>query len=362
MASIAGFRRKNFPAALLSAFAISLMYGLAFALDTLAAGPGQLVAQTNAAKSGKNSNVAAALANPIPGGVSKVSITPTKLAGIATIDVDAVLAEKSGLGFAGSSDEDFVKAVRQCVFVESANTRTLVFDKKYCLAGCRDITEKIKVLLKEGKNQDTEAPIWEGCGTFDRDSVIRAFEEVAVQASLLLEREALMKRKLDSCNQAYNRAKAQGISEGELSAMQARLQGEIDSLAKQFQSETQTAEDKLENTILYATSVFASQNRLNYVFNDKNTFSRCFDLTEPMSKYISKLKMTSSRILEGPNPYKIAVISSVALSSYDRSRIELVCESLRKQKQLTAVVYSDENIWCGATDITNEVLNAIGTR
>lgn len=363
--SISACGRKTFLPRLIGALVVFSLGAITYPLHVLAAGPGESVAQASS-KTDRNSSVAvapasAAAPSPLAGGGGKITISAAKLAGIAVIDLDALIAEKSALGFAISSDDEFGKAIRQCAFLESANTRTLVVDKKYCLAGCSDITERIKVLLKDGKNQETEAPIWDGCGTFDQDSVVRTWEEAKTQASLIPQKEARLQAKVDSCNQAYNLAKAQGISEEDLSAMQARLQGEINSVHKQIVSEMTSTEKKLQNTISYASSVFASQNGLNYVFSNINTFSRCFDLTEPMSRYVSKLKMTASRTLEGPNPYKIAVIDKEALSSYDRSNIELVCESLRKQKQLKAVFYS-QIAWCGATDITQEVLAAIRPR
>lgn len=354
------YRRKYFTRHLLSAFVLAFLFGALLCLtDALAADTASAVDKV---KTDSNFSIAiapSAVANTQSTAAAKVNIPAAKLAGLSTIDFDVLRTEKSALGFAASSDEEFLKAIRQCVFVESANTRTLVFDKNVCLTPCSDITERLKILLKEGRNQEAEAPIWDGCGTFDQGRLVQSWEEAQTQASLLLEKEARLKAKVDSCNQTYDRAREQGISQAELSAMQARLQGEINSLHQQITSELSGVEQKLQNTISYASSVFASQNGLNYVFAENRVFSRCFDLTEPMCKYISKLKMTSARPLEGPNPYRLGVIDEEEFAGYDRSRVEAAAELVRKQKQLRAVVLSGL-VRCGAQNITKEVIEAIG--
>ena len=293
-------------------------------------------------------------------GSNIMAVSPEKLTAVCSIDFATLLNEKSSLGFVGATDAAFLKAVQQCAFVESVNTHALTFNKKECLAGCADITDTIAERLKTGKNQDSYVPIWDGCATFDAVPLYKAWPDLQKLASAVESSQTQIEQKVAECNRIYEQAKSQGYSEQDLSSLRTRLQGEINSMHARRQSELQQGETRLENTLAYACSMFASQNKLNYVFNDNATFTKFHDITQPLSKYIPTLKSTSSRPLEGPNPYRLGSVNPAACAQFDRNRLLSACETIRKQRQLRAVL-SDTAIKCGAQDITNEVLNLMRT-
>lgn len=291
-------------------------------------------------------------------GVDKVTIGPNQFAGGAMVDLGALVQEKSALGFVGSSDDEFLRIAKRCIAAESANSRILVFDKSVCVSGCLDITEKIKTLLKEGKNQDDEAPKWSGCGSWAHGQLVRSWPEAQNSAQKLSDLEKNLMAKVDACNQEFDRAKASGAGSQELETMQARLQGQINDLHKRISAEASKLEQDLENTLSYASSKFASHNELNYIFNDEQILFRCFDVTEPMGTYLASLKSPSAKALEGPNPYKIAVINSSLLEGQDRAKLELSADAVRRQKQLKLVVLSSA-VRCGAVDITADLIEVL---
>lgn len=315
------------------------------------AGEGHLLESKIAVAAGSSSPVSA-----VPSNVNKITVSPVAFMGVCAVAVDDLTKERASLGFVGSSDAEFLESLRRCLAVESANRRAFIVDKSYCLAGCEDITASVRDLLKGGRNQGSEAPIWNACAEFAMPVVARSIPESQQALKLVSELQDRISAKVSESTRRYEQVKATGASDFELAALKERLQGEINSFAEQSNREVASWEQALSDKLTYAASMFASTNRLNYLLNSAQVYTKGFDVTAPMSTYISGLKGKTSQPLEGPNPYRIGVFTSAG--THDQAALESACETVRKQKQLRAIVQSTAVV-CGGTDVTRDVLNLL---